>query len=317
MSDPGRSVRASTLRAIATAGRFLTERQDPDGYWRDYNLEPGRSEAWITGCVGYALCLHDHVPQPWRVAIDRAAAALLASRRPSGWGYNRRTACDADSTSWAVRFLVRADAFDDLRGASLLGPYVTSTGAVRTFDTPERFGSWAMQHDEVTPVAGLALLATGEHQLAGQLRASVLKSWVAGYGWSPFWWNTGAYVSAQSLEFLAASGGIPEELAVDERARLLQAGAPGSAFEAAQQLVAAVHLGLAREVLHAGNHLLGLQADDGGWPPSPALLVPSQRNPSQSHVGVDDRRLLSTALAVVALTRWLQSRDRSNGAVPS
>jgi hypothetical protein len=169
-----------------------------------------------------------------------------------------------------------------------------------------------MEHDEVTPVAGLALLAAGEHQLAAQLRASVLKSWVAGYGWSPFWWNTSAYVSAQSLEFLSASGGIPNELAADECARLLRAAAPGSAFETAQRLTAVAHLGLAGEALHIGNHLLGLQADDGGWPPSLALLVPSQLSPSQSYVCVDDRRLLSTALSVVALTLWLQSRDRVN-----
>jgi hypothetical protein len=186
---------------------------------------------------------------------------------------------------------------------------VTSTGAVRTFGSADRFGSWAMEHDEVTPLAGLALLAAGERRLAAQVRASVLNTWVAGYGWKPFWWRGGAYASAQNLDFLSAGGGIPKDLAADEQARLLCAPAPESAFEAAQRLAAAVHLGASCEALRFGERLLGLQSGDGGWPPSPCLLVRNQREPDRFKMFSDDRRLLSTAMSVMALALWLVRQD--------
>src|SRR5688572_790490 len=154
MSNPIQHVDAQ--RALALAENFLTKRQDGDGHWRDYELAPGRSEAWITACVGYALCQRVHAGRSQRIALDRATEVLLTSRRPEGWGYNLQTACDADSTSWVIRFLAR-EGLNEVSASALLGRYVTPTGTVRTFASADRFGSWAMEHDEVAPLAGLAL----------------------------------------------------------------------------------------------------------------------------------------------------------------
>ena len=242
MSSLVGKLRTEAQLAVLAADQFLIERQGGDGHWRDYNLEPGRSESWITGCVGYALCHCGPAARPQCIALHRAEESLLASRRSGGWGYNRQTACDADSTSWVIRFLAQVSALKDISALSLLSKYITPTGSVHTFGTPDRFGSWAMEHEEVAPLVGLALLAAGEHQLAAQVRASVLSTWIEGYGWKPFWWRSSAYALAQNLEFLSASGGIPKDLAADEFARLHCASAPESAFEAAQRLSSAVHL---------------------------------------------------------------------------
>jgi hypothetical protein len=308
MSSPKHELRANVQRAVDAATQFLTAHQDDDGYWRDYDLEPGRAEAWITGCVGYALSQNIPIAQSRQTALHRAAETLLAAQRPGGWGYNRRTACDADSTSWVIRFLAQLGTLNEGSVLSLLSRYVTVTGAVRTFDSPDRFGSWAMEHNEVTPLVGLALLASGERGPVAQIRASVLSSWIAGYGWKPFWWRSGVYATAQNLNFLLFSGGIPKYLAADERARLLHAPMPESAFETAQQLAVALHLDAYSEVLRFGERLLGLQSSDGGWLSWPGLLVRHQRDPSHFEMFHDDRRLLSTAMAVIALTLWLRPR---------
>lgn len=298
MSSPAADAVVDLGRAAARARRFLTERQDDDGHWRDYRLEPGRSEAWTTACVGYALC---RAGDGGSRTTRRAAHALRASLRPGGWGYNARTACDADSTAWAIRFLAELDALDGLRPASLIAAYVAPSGAVTTFASAERFGSWAAEHAEVTPVAGLALLAVGERELAAKLRAAAVASWAPGRGWAPFWWRGDAYVAAQNLSFLTASGGVPDDVAAGERERILAAPDARSAFEAAQRLTAAVHLDAHFDAVRFRDRLIALQSADGGWPASPALLVPSQGDPSQAQVYSDDRRLLGTALALGAL----------------
>src|SRR6185295_3044416 len=204
--------------AVGAAVQFLLQRQDKDGYWRDYQLPPGRSDAWTTACVGCALFAASTYARVSHSTLHRAGTELLSAQRPEGWGYNRKSACDADSTSWVLRFLAQLGILDGISAKVMLSPYVTPNDRVRTFASVDRFGSWALEHNEVAPLAGLALLAAREQQHIASIRRAVLDSWAKG-GWRPFWWHGRAYVCAQSLEFLLLSGGIPEILAQNERRR--------------------------------------------------------------------------------------------------
>ncbi len=293
------------MQAITAAMSFLTLHQDEDGHWRDYQLAPGRSEAWTTGCVGCALLAASAFARVRSPSIHRAAKALLATRRPEGWGYNSKTACDANSTSWVICFLAQLGMLHGISTATLLSLYSTPTGRIRTFASLDRFGSWAMEHDEVAPLAGLALLAAGEQGHASRIRSAVLDGW-GERGWTSFWWRGDAYPRAQSLWFLAVGGGIPEAIAMRERKHLSEVPKPTSAFEAAQQLSAAVHLGATGNTWLLGNTMLNSQSTDGGWPSSLVLLTPNQREPHHFDVQCDDRRLLTTAVSLVALTRWVE-----------
>jgi len=308
-SNPGHSLAGAT-EAVAAGCRFLREHQDADGFWRDYQLEPGRSGPWITGCVGYALTCcgktETHAP-----ALERAAGILHVSRRQEGWGYNDLTACDADSTAWVIRFLGQIGELRQIPVARLLSAFMTPSGAVCTFGSASRFGSWAWEHSEVAPLVGLALLAGDERLLAAQVRSAILRSWVPGCGWKPFWWKGDRYASAQSLAFLSQSGGIPHTIAADERTRLKRDHKPGSARETALCLIAAVNLEDADLSQRFGERLIEMRTKDGGWPSSPGLLVPSQVNPSDSQEFADDRQLLSTAMAVIALISWLSLSGRT------
>jgi hypothetical protein len=251
--------------SIERALSFLALQQDEDGFWRDYCLVPGRAEAWTTACVGFAL-VQNH--GPWS-AIVRAAEALQAVRRPAGWGYNRATACDADTTSWVIRFLAAIDALDRGDAARLLAPHVSASGRVRTFKHVERFGRWADEHDEVAPLAGMALLEAGDSGLAALIRQSVL----AAPTWKPFWWHCPAYVCAKNLEFLSLCGGIPINVGNRASAVLDALPSPSSALDTAQRL--ATEAILAKRTQNEAP-LIDLQHADGGWPPSFELLVPSQ-----------------------------------------
>ncbi len=78
------------MREQARAVGFLLDRQDADGLWRDYDLEPGAAEAWVTGVIGLALGRAGGARAAG--ALVQARAAVRALRRPDGWGYNGSTA---------------------------------------------------------------------------------------------------------------------------------------------------------------------------------------------------------------------------------
>jgi hypothetical protein len=190
-------------------------------------------------------------------------------------------------------------------GAELLAPYIAPAGRVRTFKSVLQFGCWGMEHDEVTPMAGLALLAERQSELVSRLRGAVLNAWPRS-GWKQFWWRCRAYVCARSLEFLSSSGGIPANILYGERAWLTNLPPPLTAFETAHSLSAALHLQVSLEAEKFLERLLDLQCADGGWQPSWDLLVPHQRDPSIVEVYSDDKRLLTTAAAVTAMTSWCE-----------
>jgi hypothetical protein len=273
---------------LERAANFLLDRQDKDGYWRDYCVGPAqsRSDAWITACVGYTLARI----APRSAEIEKAANALFAIKRPNGWGYNMHAACDADTTAWAIRFLASIDHLEGLDVAGLLGKYVTNIGRVKTFVTEERYGRWAMEHDEVAPLVGTALLESGEEELAKRIRESVVHT----ANWQSFWWNC-------YLEFLSLSGGVPYQVLMRETSRLDQLGPPSSSFDRANRTIALANLG-ARP---SPNELAAMQCEDGGWPSSVELLVPHQRENFNGTPSGDDRRLMTTSMASLAIAKIL------------
>lgn len=268
---------------LDAAVAFLLARQDGDGAWRDYALEPGASDAWTTSVVGLAL---DGLPGA-ESAVGRARRRVAALRRDDGWGYNERTATDADSTAYAVRF-TRGD-------PAVLNRWLDADGNAHTF-VGTQFGTWAWAHVDVTAAVGLAL---ADPQT---VRRAVLAARQPDGLWRAFWWATPAYATARALELLAASGGVPRVTAAAAAAWLRPAGPPVTAFEAAQRLGAALAAGAP-----AGSHasaLRRLQLPDGGWPASPELLVPSQADGTPGATHADHARLHTTACAVAVLRRY-------------
>ncbi len=159
-------------------------------------------------------------------------------------------------------------------------------------------------------MAGQALLALGDTAGAAAIRTRILNRHHSHGRWQPFWWHSDVYVIAHSLTFLVRTGGIPAPIAEAERYRLATVAGPmgsrlnapsESSFDTAQRLIASAHLHAAEQVDPLRHVLASSQCTDGGWPASFGLLVPQQRDPAIRPVFADDRRLISTAMALLGL----------------
>jgi hypothetical protein len=295
--------------AVEKGEAFLLTQQSADGFWRDYLLEPGASEAWTTACVGCALVAAP-TSNTSLSALRNATEILHSVGTTRGWGYNHNTATDADTTAWVFRFLASVDDQRALNSSACLQQYLAVNGAAHTFLNGDRFGAWAEAHADVSPLVGLALVAVDAvASIISKVRRASLQARQNGGGWRSFWWTTDAYATAWNLNFLAASGGIPSDVSGDTWNWLLTEPKANSPFAAAHQLMITVMLGKAQTTRGAGllNMLLDWQLADNSWPKSSVLLVPAQWKHARSHTqGYEDpMRLMSTAMTVYALKLWL------------
>lgn len=288
---------ASPTSDRAADARLLAA-QDADGAWRDYALEPGRSDAWVTAVVGRALATPPVAPGA-AAALGRAADFLHAARRADGWGYNPHAAADADSTSWALALLVELDDLRAIDPVALLASRLDGAGGAHTFSGP-RFGRWAGEHPEVTAVAAEVLLACGAD--AAPVLARVRATQRRDGGWPRYWWSSDAYATARSLAVLRAAGRLDDLVAHRARQWLARGPAAPTAFDLAHVLLATAALGCERSALERHADRLRARAlPDGGWGPSATLLVPAQHADREGLPHPDDRGLMTTAVAVAAL----------------
>jgi hypothetical protein len=195
-----------------------------------------------------------------------------------------------------IRFLAASGFQGDFNPFNLLSNYITAAGRVRTFISEERFGSWGGNHDEVAPLVGMALASSGDVFAAQLIRQGILRL----NQWQPFWWKCYSYVCAQNLKFLLASGGIPDEVRQRELRILNSLPLPSSSLDRAMRFSAANLLG--QEM--SRDELVDAQEEDGGWPSSFELLVPSQMDGSSGGAQADSHRLMTTALSTLALLRY-------------
>ena len=294
------------MSAIGRACCFLVARQESGGFWRDYNtLPPGPSSEWVTAFVVYALLCARSTFRHTQ-SFSRARFALCSSCRPAGWGYNASIATDADTTSWVVRSLVRANAELPIDPISCLEAYIGPAGGARTFVCGPRYGRWTIEHVDVTAVLGLAMKEAGaSHSALERVRRWALDQRNGDGLWTSFWWTFDAYASARMLEFLSRTGGIPSDIVEASRRYIERRRDSTTAMETANLLTMALRVGANPNPWVCS--LLGSQRSDGGWPPSRVLKVPDQKTVSNDKAVFEDgNRLMSTAMAVMALTEVLE-----------
>lgn len=301
----------------------LLERQSPEGFWHDYELEIGSSRAWTTAYIGFSLLPYAQVSRVER-SLTRAAHAILRVEAPDGWGYNLMTASDADSTAWCVRFLRAMGR--DLSGSAraVLLPFVDQGGDVHTF-RGERYGSWDTAHDDVAAIVALALdesnAATG---LARRISARVIGRLDGGETPKPFWWADDIYLWQTALGLFdhlnlrtaAVRRAVRQYAAITEpySAQGLMAGlsafrcalgirADEAAVRIAAKMGASAPFFLSERAGRARRTLSGLQTESGLWAPSAWMRIPSQEDSGTlSALAVDTRGLVTTATCLMALS---------------
>lgn len=292
---------------VESARKFLVAAQDPDGFWRDYLLPPGMSStAWTTAYVAFALGAQG-------AAAGRARDALLSERRACGWGYNSSVSTDADSTAWVLRFMAAANDPCVSDATTLLKPFITACGGVRTFRDAHPFGRWSEEHADVTPVVGLALMeCAGDRECIERMRDWCIAAQNEDGSWPSFWWATDTYAVAKNLEFIAVSGAKPRSAFGTAAEWLLNHEQDSSPFEAAQALAALADCELAnhKEAHTLVELLCDLQQRDGNWPASKVLLMPDQHRDDVHPPAFEDCcTLITTATCLKALQIWATGKQ--------
>ena len=292
--------------AAAQAADFLLAERDQDDFWRDFRLTNGASDEWVTAFVGYAL-VASGVDLPDGLAAQTIRALLGRQRPEGGWGYNRISPADSDSTAWALKFLraagyrgpqvERADAF--LRSHLLPG------GGISTYAAATRisFGGSEGPRDDSGWRGGHLCVAANIAGLTGEPLAGFLRSTQAPDGaWTAYWWRDDTFATALAVEALAT--GEARARAVAWAAK--QAESPGAAFDRAW-LIRILALGQAAEREQARTLAVALAAEqrqDGGWDSSAGMLFPDpaepRRRPGMAIVP-DERRLFTAASSLLAL----------------
>jgi Prenyltransferase and squalene oxidase repeat len=304
INDSSRSPTNALLDAIG----FLLQQQDSDGAWRDFRVKPGRSDAWVTAYVGDRLL---RVAQHHSIEIDPAISAACrflenARHKTGGWGYNLLCSPDSDTTAQVILFLKRAIGSVRAFDYATLAKFQLADGAFATYRTKDPTHGWGRGHPEVTATALRALrtllhpdhliLRRGFARLAEFLRGP---DPLASYWWPSHWYLERELLTLAHQSPAASSISMPNANGSDCR----------GCFDLALALeVAVFRNGDLKLVSELARQLAALQRPDGGWPTLPILRITDPRSLefgdrwfSSSPVISDDRRLFTTATALVAL----------------
>lgn len=300
--------------AEARARDFLLGLQDTDGAWRDFDLPPGRAEAWATAFVGLSLARAGGRPGPrTRGALDRASAYLHGARVPGGgWGYNRDCPADADSTALACLFLAAVGEKAEPRDLAALARFQLANGGFATYRFGEPAHGWSHGHPEVTVTALRALVP---HLDPGHSRIRAGLTWLqharGRQELTSYWWPTSWYLR---LELKRLALAAPKLLIPPER--LESSEEPMTCFD----LALCAELDLISSPTCRGSdslvRLLARQSDDGGWPSEPILRVTDPRafvghqaEATASLLFNDQRRTFVTAAGLSAVSLFMRLAD--------
>jgi hypothetical protein len=251
------------------------------------------------------------VPLPEGLVAQTVRALLARQRSDGGWGYNRMSPADSDSTAWVLKFLAAA-----AYSGAALGPakafllsHLRTGGGLSTYGggTSLRFGGALAGTDDSGWRGGHLCVAANAAGLIGEpLIVYLISSQSPDGAWPAYWWRCDALSTALAVESLGAV-----EAASSSRSRaaewaLRRAETGSTPFESAWLIRILCAAGPA-ERSRAGAMALALAAEqspDGGWDSSADLLVPHPAQASRaddSPVFRDQGRLFTAASALLAL----------------
>jgi hypothetical protein len=331
--------RADLAQARREAIRYLISKQDPRGFWHDFETLAGSSDEWVTGYIGSVLA--EAPDPPARQAAHKSWLALCRRRRWSGaWGFNRITPADADSTVWGLQLAVRLGV-DTSRRAQRAFRFVDRhqladgalatyrrSGPIRHFTRLHRnvsFDGWCSGHVCVTAAGSSLEGLPGRDRMLAYLRKTQLDDG----SWPAYWWADREYSTGLAAQALVAS---PDS---EDIAHLFRAGAWAanriltrgrgfqrdplkSPFATSCCLITLTHANGADAggdaARQAVDSLFNSQRDDGSWAPSAALRIPPphMRDPDLQRqwlsggrgggsIQVDRKALYTTASVLKAL----------------
>lgn len=219
---------------------------------------------------------------------------------PAGWGYNRVTGPDADSTAMSLKLHDAAGLPRLPEDEAWLLERWLPGGGVATYPGA---GAWATAHNDVTAIAFMAFPERERTARIQELTGYLHRTRQPDGTWPSYWWRTAHYATFYTgclIRDLALAVPLPL-LVVDQR--------EGYAVESALDL--ALVVGIAGLIRHRAlgeltKLLLSSQCEDGRWDGGPNLRVtsPTCWQPWRVPRGtlyVDEEGLITTATAIRVL----------------
>ncbi|SDJ33473.1 hypothetical protein SAMN04487898_102291 [Pedobacter sp. ok626] len=315
--------------AISNGVDYLLSSQQPSGWWKDFYLEPGTSDEWITAYV--ASHLANLKCTKANEALDRAWKILKSRYRTNeGWGYNALTPADADSTIWTWHFLSAMECADKFPepGFKMMDNYVTAEGGIITYSLSgplgqntrkidsQCFNGWQIPHYCVTAAYALA----GKQYAIDYLLAHQNPT---GF-WYSYWWAGPEYATTLSVEALFNKdaekymGAIQLSVAwaINRASEELQNSTPNQ-FKIA--LLIRILLCSAYKINHAPllktmvNYLIHTQQSSGCWEPNAELRSPNTDDTDHEKgenilIIKDNKKNFGTITIIDALNKYDQAK---------
>ncbi len=159
------------LSEIRAGIQYLAQTQDQEGYWTDFWLTQGTSDAWVTAYTGRLMWesaeyLDELSANIARNCAGRAVDWLLKQDRLSGgWGYNGTVAADADSTAWVVMLLAALDRDIPSDSLEFLEQHQVGQGLFRTYLFSADH-AWSQACVDVSLTAAMALITSRKWSLS-------------------------------------------------------------------------------------------------------------------------------------------------------
>jgi hypothetical protein len=301
--------------AARAAIHYLLTQQNRDGHWKEYSLPVGKSDAWVTGYVGFALARAAKLGPSLNSGLDTYLAAFRASNwlrgsrtYKSGWGYNSHTGPDADSTAWVLRLLLCLGIPADRGDVEFLLSRLCAEGGFATYDGP---GYWGAAHPDVTPAVFLGLplevRSTIEQRVVDYLHSVRAPDGT----WPSYWWRTCHYATYLNVELADVLGQMDTcalPVVSKERTHRIY-----SAFDLACVTgIAAIRSRDSKVIGALVRELVRLQRHTGMWPGGANLRV-TDSDCAQPWVDprgklyCDSQGLITTATALCVLARAISS----------
>ena len=259
---------------------------------------------WVSGFVAHAICTYTHDGY----LSDRVLPNLLRHRRPNGgWGYDRQTPSDCDSTAWVLLALCNAGGLDPFTIGTALGFILRhqdpATGGFATYALAEELQrrirapdkesivGWLSPHCCVSAVALQCLLTYQVPPDSEPIKRGIdylLSRKTRDAVWLSYWWRGYSYTTYHALRAILLSRQSPDDFAPATVNFILDhqledgswsdendpvGGVFATSFCALTTLLSptAETLGAARRGV---EWLMKAQNRDGSWPSIPMLQIP-------------------------------------------
>jgi Prenyltransferase and squalene oxidase repeat len=220
LMTPERPRRRPLLRQaqkmLDQAMSYLLAMRSPEGYWSDYDTNPGPDESGgdrtkmnshthVTAYVASALMANEATDQDLATTYDW----LLRQHQPSrGWGWDDQRGVDSETTALALLALARSGRTLPRDAHEALLPARLPDASYR------RYSEWdADVHDgsgsaEITAISLLALLVTcpGRIDWVVPTTLNVLNQQRRDGGWSSVWWKDDLAAIWWAVQCLRAFG---------------------------------------------------------------------------------------------------------------